>query len=64
MTFVDTNVVMYSVGRPHPLREPAREFFAESARNRTALCTSAEVLQELVHACSIVPSPAATGPRR
>ena len=50
MTFVDTNVVMYSVGRPHPLREPAREFFAEAAHNRTALCTSAEVLQELVHA--------------
>lgn len=50
MTFVDTNVVMYAVGRPHPLREPAREFFTESARDRTALCTSAEVLQELVHA--------------
>ena len=50
MTFVDTNVIMYSVGRSHPLREPAREFFAESARNQTALCTSAEVLQELVHA--------------
>lgn len=50
MTFVDTNVVMYSVGRPHPLREPARDFFVESARNRTALCTSAEVLQELMHA--------------
>ena len=50
MTFVDTNVVMYSVGRPHPLRDPARQFFAESARHRTALCTSAEVLQELVHA--------------
>ena len=50
MTFVDTNVIMYSVGRPHPLREPAREFFAESARLERALCTSAEVLQELVHA--------------
>ena len=50
MTFVDTNVVMYSVGRPHPLREPAREFFVESARHRRALCTSAEVLQELMHA--------------
>lgn len=50
MTFVDTNVVMYAVGRPHPLREPARAFFAESARDGTALCTSAEVLQELVHA--------------
>ena len=50
MTFVDTNVIMYSVGRPHPLREPAREFFAESARLRRVLCTSAEVLQELIHA--------------
>lgn len=50
MTFVDTNVVMYSVGRPHPLRQPTREFFAETARNRTPLCTSAEVLQELAHA--------------
>ena len=50
MTFVDTNVIMYSVGRPHPLREPAREFFAESARVGRALCTSAEVLQELMHA--------------
>ena len=50
MTFVDTNVIMYSVGRPHPLREPAREFFAESARLRRVLCTSAEVLQELMHA--------------
>ena len=50
MTFVDTNVVMYAVGRPHPLREPAREFFADAARRRWALCTSAEVLQELAHA--------------
>ena len=50
MTFVDTNVFMYAVGRPHPLREAAREFFVESNRNRAPLCTSAEVLQELVHA--------------
>ena len=48
--FVDTNVFMYAVGRPHPLREPARTFFVESNRNRTPLCTSAEVLQELAHA--------------
>lgn len=50
MIFVDTNVLMYSVGRAHPLQEPAREFFAESDRNQTPLCTSAEVLQELAHA--------------
>lgn len=51
MIFVDTNVLMYAVGRSHPLREPARAFIEESARGRLApLCTSAEVLQELLHA--------------
>ena len=45
---------MYAVGRPPPLREPARKFFVESNRNRTPLCTSAEVLQELAHAYSPV----------
>jgi hypothetical protein len=47
--FVDTNVFMYAVGRRHPLRGPAREFFAECVRNETPLCTSAEVVQELMH---------------
>ena len=46
MTFVDTNVIMYAVGRAHPLREPAREFFII---NQEPLYTSAEVLQELVY---------------
>ena len=50
MIFVDTNLFMYAVGRPHPLRSAAREFFADCLRSRTPLCTSAEVLQELVHA--------------
>ena len=46
MIFVDTSVFMYAVGRPHPLRKPARDFFL----HETSLCTSAEVLQELMHA--------------
>ena len=50
MTFVDTNVFMYAVGRPHPLQSPAQEFFVECNVNRTPLVTSAEVLQELVYA--------------
>ena len=50
MIFVDTNLFMYAVGRPHPLQDPAREFFVEANRNGTPLCTSAEVLQELLHA--------------
>ena len=51
MIFVDTNVIMYAVGRAHPLRDEARSFFESSmARERNELCTSAEVLQELLHA--------------
>lgn len=48
MIFVDTNVIMFAVGREHPLRPEAREFFESNLD--TALCTSAEVLQELIHA--------------
>ena len=47
---LDTNVFMYAVGKPHPLREQAREFFRESVREQRSLCTCAEVLQELIHA--------------
>ena len=50
MIFVDTNVLMYAVGGPHPLRDPAREFFEQSLAQRIPLATSAEVLQELLHA--------------
>jgi hypothetical protein len=51
MIFVDTNVIMYAVGRTHPLREEARRFFEDSQANPAVrLCTSAEVLQELMHA--------------
>lgn len=49
--FVDTNVFMYAVGRPHPLRDPARMFFDEAIGDGgKRLCVSAEVLQELMHA--------------
>ena len=50
MIFVDTNVFMYAVGRPHPLQSRAREFFDDAVRNAQPLGTSAEVLQELLHA--------------
>lgn len=49
MTFVDTNVFIYAVGRPHPLRDPAVEFFLSAVASRVPLCTSSEVLQELLH---------------
>jgi len=47
--FVDTNVFVYAVGKPHPLREEAQEFFISSKKSRKKLVTSAEVLQELIH---------------
>lgn len=51
MIFVDTNLFMYAVGRAHPLREAARSFFEASVREqRSQLVTSAEVMQELLHA--------------
>ncbi len=50
MIFVDTNVFMYAVGRPHPLREQAQAFFARAVAESEPLATSAEVLQELCHA--------------
>ncbi len=51
MIFVDTNVFMYAVGRRHPLREDARAFFRRALEDPAVrLCTSSEVLQELLHA--------------
>ena len=50
MIVVDTNVFMYAVGREHPLRESARTFFIEQAESGGVLVTSAEVMQELLHA--------------
>ncbi len=50
MIFVDTNVFMYAVGRSHPLQSEARTFFEEALSSGEPLVTSAEVLQELLHA--------------
>ena len=44
MIFVDTNLFIYAVGRPHPLRGPARAFFAESIGQR-GLCHLASCLR-------------------
>lgn len=49
MIFIDTNVFMYAVGRPHPLRDDARGLLTTQVEERRALATSAEVLQELLH---------------
>jgi len=48
--FVDTNVFMYAVGGSHPLRAESRSFFEDALESGLPLVTSAEVLQELLHA--------------
>jgi hypothetical protein len=47
--FIDTNVLMFSIGGEHPLRDEARGFIARSLSQGERLVTSAEVLQELLH---------------
>jgi len=48
--FVETDVFTYAVGRSHPLKEEARAVFLERRSPSEVLVTSAEVLQELLHA--------------
>lgn len=49
VTFVDTNVFVYAVGRAHPLRGPAQQLLRERLDDQRPMATSAEVLQELLH---------------
>ena len=48
-TFIDTNILVYAVGREHPLREPAQMMLRERLEQQVPMATSAEVLQELLH---------------
>ncbi|MEE9536037.1 MAG: type II toxin-antitoxin system VapC family toxin [Desulfobacterales bacterium] len=49
MIFVDSNVFIYAVGRSHPLKAEAQNFFLDAGNKGKRLVTSAEVLQELLH---------------
>ena len=49
MTFVDSNVPMYVAGRDHPLRAPARRFLERARAGEVEICTSTEVLQEILY---------------
>lgn len=48
-TFVDTNILIYAVGRAHPLRGPAQMMLRERMDQQVPMATSAEVLHELLH---------------
>ena len=49
MVFVDSNVPMYVAGRDHPLREPAFRFLQRARAGDIEICTSTEVLQEILY---------------
>jgi predicted nucleic acid-binding protein len=49
MVFVDSNVPMYVAGRGHPNREPARRLLASAREGALDICTSTEVLQEIMY---------------
>ena len=49
MILVDSNVPMYLVGAPHPLKIDAQRWLEKLVRERQRLVTDAEVLQEILH---------------
>jgi len=46
---LDTTVLVYAVGRAHPLREPSRALIAAIAEGQVEATTTVEVIQEFVH---------------
>ncbi len=49
MIFVDSNLPMYVAGRAHPNKEPAQRFLERARARRVEICTSTEVLQEILY---------------
>jgi predicted nucleic acid-binding protein len=49
MIFVDSNIPMYVAGRDHPLRDPARRFLEQARAGDVDICSSTEVLQEILY---------------
>jgi predicted nucleic acid-binding protein len=49
MVFVDSNLPMYVAGRDHANRAPALRFFERVRTGAVDICTSTEVLQEILY---------------
>lgn len=59
MIFLDSNVLVYLIGAPHPNRDLAFAAIDRLARSGERMVTSAEVMQELLHLFSKRPASAA-----
>jgi uncharacterized protein len=49
MILVDSNVVMYAAGRPHPHRAPCAALLEKIALEQVEAATNVEVFQEILH---------------
>ena len=47
--FVDTGVIMYAAGAPHPMRAPCRDLIEAVVDGRLDAAVSVEVVQEIFH---------------
>lgn len=56
--FVDSNIPMYVAGAEHTNKGPATRFLERAADNEFELCTSTEVLQEILYRYTVLGRPA------
>ena len=49
MILLDTNIVMYAAGTPHPHKAPSAALLERIARGEVEAALDAEVLQEILH---------------
>ena len=49
MRLIDTNIIMYAVGKTHILKEPCKEFLHKVVNNEISANIDVEVLQELLY---------------
>lgn len=52
MKLIDTNIIMYALGRAHPLREKCRDIFTGIVNNAVEANIDTELLQELLYVYS------------
>jgi predicted nucleic acid-binding protein len=62
LIFVDSNIPMYLIGAPHPLKNDAQLLLERLAASGQRLVTDAEVLQEILHRYSAINKREAVGP--
>lgn len=47
--FIDANIIMYAIGKEHPLRNPCRKSLKKIKTGSIIAVTNTEVLQEILH---------------